>query len=72
MDASTKRVYVIGLLVCCPYKSNPATCPLYDIRQKPVRERAKWVKQLTDEQIQDIINIHKECFIRRECEGQLS
>ena len=72
MDMSSKRVYVMGLLVACPYKSNPATCALYDIRKKPLKERMAWARQLADKQIQDIINIHKECFIRREYETELA
>ena len=72
MDAPAKRTYVMGLLVACPYKSNPATCALYDIRSKPLKERMAWVRQLTDKQIQDIIEIHKECFVRREYETELA
>ena len=72
MDVAAKRAYVMGLLVACPYKSNPSTCALYDIRNKPLKERTAWARQLTDKQIQEIIDIHKECFVRRECEAELA
>jgi len=68
MDMPSKRAYVMGLLIACPYGPNSATCVLYDIRKKPLKERMAWARQLADKQIQDIINIHKKCFIRRECE----
>ncbi len=68
----SKRVYVMGLLVACPYKSNPATCALYGIRKKPLKERMAWANQLADKPIQDIIEIHKKCFIRREYEAELT
>ena len=66
MDLPNKRVYIAGLLVGCPYKSEPAGCALYDIRKKPLKERIEWCDQLTDEQIQDILNVHKKCLAQRE------
>ena len=72
MDVPAKRAYVMGLLIACPYKSSLSTCALYDIRSKPVKERMAWARQLTDEQIQDVIDIHKECFIRREYEADIA
>ena len=66
MDLLNTRVYVTGLLVDCPYEPNPADCALYDMRQKPLQERVDWCNQLSDEEIQNIISIHKKCLARRE------
>jgi len=66
MNPFNTRVYVTGLLVGCPYEPNPADCALYDMRQKPLRERIEWCNQLSDEEIQDIIGIHKKCLAQRE------
>ena len=69
MDPFTARVLVVGLLVGCPYEAKPADCALHEIRQRPLKERVEWSKQLTDEQIQDIIEIHKKCLARKEKSG---
>ncbi len=68
----SKRVYVLGLLVACPYEANPATCALYEIRKKPLKERTAWARQLTDKQIEEIISVHQKCSVRRECELSLA
>ena len=61
-----ERLYIVGLLVDCPYKPNPADYTLYDIRKRPLKERIEWSKQLTNKEIQHIISIHKKCLARRE------
>ena len=66
MDIPNKRVYIVGLLVDCPYEPNPADCALYDIRKSSLNERIEWSKQLTDKEIQHIISIHKKCLARRQ------
>ncbi len=66
MDTSAARVYVVGLVVDCPYEANPADCALHEIRKRPLKERIEWSRQLTEEQIQNIIDIHKKCLARKE------
>jgi len=66
MDLLNTKVYIMGLLVGCPYEQNPADCALHDIRKKPMQEREGWCNQLSDEEIQHIISTHKECLARRE------
>jgi hypothetical protein len=66
MDMPNTRVYVMGLLFGCPYEPNPADCALYDMRRKSLQERVDWCNQLSDEETQNIISIHKKCLARRE------
>ena len=66
MDLPSARVYVMGLLVGCPYESNPVDCALHDIRKKPMDKRIEWSKRLSDEQILDIIRVHRECLAKKE------
>jgi len=72
MDMPSKRAYVLGMLIACPYEPNSATCVLYDMRRKPLKERTVWVRQLTDKQIQEIISAHQKCSVRKECELNLA
>ena len=60
------RLYVVGLLVDCPYEPNPEGCVLHDTRQKPLKERIEWSRQLTDEEIQGIIGAHRKCLAEKE------
>jgi hypothetical protein len=66
MDLPDARLYIVGLLVDCPYEPNPADCALHHIRKKPLKERTEWSKRLTDEQIQHFISIHKQCLTEKE------
>lgn len=66
MHPPDARLYIVGLIVDCPYEPNPEDCALHDIRQKPLRERIEWSKQLTNEEIQDIISVHKKCLAEKE------
>ncbi len=72
MEPSNRRVYVIALLVDCPYEPNPADCALYDMRQKPLQERIEWCNQLSDKKIQRIVSIHKKCLARREANNNVA
>jgi hypothetical protein len=72
MDMPSKRAYVQGLLVACPYEANPETCVLYEIRKKPLKERTAWLRELDDSQIQGIIITHQKCSVRRESELKLA
>ena len=66
MDVPDARFYILGLLVDCPFEPNPTDCALREIRNKPLAERAEWARQLTDEQVQQIISVHKQCLARKE------
>ena len=66
MDQTDPRYYIKGLLVDCPYEPNPPDCELHEIRKKPLKERLEWARQLTDEQVQQIIDIHRKCLAQKE------
>ena len=72
MHLPDARLFVVELLMDYPYEPNPESCALHDIRQKPIRERIEWSKQLTNEEIQGIITVHKECLVEKEGRAGLS
>ena len=72
MHLFNTRVYIMGLLVGCPYDSNPADCALHEMRQKPLQEREGWCNQLSDEEIQNIISTHKKCLACREANNNVT
>jgi hypothetical protein len=75
MDMLNTRVYIMGLLVDCPYESNSPDCALptilHDIRKKSLQERVDWCNQLPDEEIQNIISTHKKCLACRESNNKV-
>ena len=66
MDLPDTRVYIVGLLIDCPYEPNPTNCALHDMRKKSLKEKIEFSRRLTDEQVQHIIAIHKKCLSRKE------
>ena len=66
MDTPNERVHAMGLLVDCPYESNPVDCVFCDMRKKPLKERIEWCMELGIEEIQSIIRVHQKCLARRE------
>jgi len=72
MEWPDARVYVMGLLVDCPYQPNPVDCALHDIRKKPLKERVVWSKQLSNKEIQHIISVHKKCLARKEGDSKVA
>ena len=68
MDIPDTRIFIAGLLVDCPYEPNPADCALHNIRKKPMKERTEWSKQLSNEQVKQIVNIHKQCLKEKEAQ----
>lgn len=50
----------------CPMDhSNPAICPLCDLRLRPARERRAWLHQLTDDELEYLATYHKTCYALR-------
>lgn len=73
-ELSDARMYILGLLIDCPYELNPkdCNCNLHDMRKKPLKERIDWSKQLTDQQGQNIISSHKKCLAQRETNNNVA
>ena len=66
MDLPDVRMYIVGLLVDCPYEPNPKDCALHDIRKKSMEEKLAFSKRLTEEEAVNIIAVHKKCLCRKE------
>jgi hypothetical protein len=75
MDEKTLRerlvVGIYGLLVACPYEQgNPASCQLFEIRKKKLRDRVEWVQSLSFDDMVHIMTVHKGCLAYREGDHQ--
>jgi hypothetical protein len=54
--------FMMGLLVACPVtQRNPDDCPLHEVRQRPMRERFEWLKQLSADECGALIGRHLAC-----------
>ena len=62
---NNKRVWVKGLVLECPLHKAMDDCPLNALRHLPVAQMNKTVNRLSDKRIENIIDIHKECFGER-------
>ncbi|MCE0499422.1 MAG: hypothetical protein LV481_15890 [Methylacidiphilales bacterium] len=61
------RERVFGLSVACPFdQGNPCVCPLHEIRKLSIEERYKWVRELSNESMLDILHNHQKCLGEKE------
>lgn len=60
------KILLAGLLVACPYQAGREACILYHIRKKPLAWRVKWLHQLTDDEICNLLKRHEHCLIKTE------
>jgi len=67
--AAEKRIWVMGLLVACPCDKALDECPLNDARALPLSERSTLMRQMDENQLDEIIAHHKCCL--REREGKI-
>ena len=66
MDLNDARSHVVALLIKCPYEANVTDCYLYDMRRKSLLDNMETSKRLTEEEVQHILAVHKECLSRKE------
>ncbi|MDD3275595.1 MAG: hypothetical protein PHP93_00945 [Kiritimatiellales bacterium] len=58
---SDARLAMYGRILRCPMGSNPAFCPLHDIRLLPVEERIQWLESKSDEEVDELFLYHQRC-----------
>jgi len=58
----------MGLIVNCPFDKSLDNCPLCDIRKLPLLERIDIVRKMTEEEINKVIDYHKNCYEKRKLE----
>tara|TARA_B100000315_G_C14556917_1_gene578624 strand:- start:923 stop:1165 length:243 start_codon:yes stop_codon:yes gene_type:complete len=61
-----KKVWVRGLAIECPLGDALKTCPLRELRKLELADRLKMIDDMGDEQIEEILEVHKECARSRE------
>jgi hypothetical protein len=73
MDASTnsRKQYLLeeifGLAVACPFdQGNPCGCPLHELRKKSLQERYRWLRDLSDDKLREILIFHRKCLDEKE------
>ena len=67
LERADKIVWIQGLMVECPMRDPQEDCPLQPLRETiPLTERLKMVKDMTADEMDEIIEHHKECIRKRE------
>ncbi len=61
-----KQIWVQGLMIDCPMGKALKTCPAKDVRALPLQERLTMVKQMEENQLDEIIAHHRGCLKERE------
>lgn len=57
-----KRIWIKGLTLECPLGIPDRDCPLNALRPLPVTQMNKTINSLTDEQVESIFKIHRQCY----------
>ena len=65
-EMTNERADIFCLVLVEDYAPTMGKCPFRDIRKKPWREQIRWVQQLTDIQIQNMVAFHKLCPFNKE------
>ena len=60
-----KQAYVIGLCVDCPSRTALESCRLTDNRTHSSEARFRLIKQMTESELDAIIQHHRDCFEER-------
>ena len=60
------KTMLMGLIIECPFGGNPKDCPLHERRKLPMEQRIKWVKSLSNDELQKAYLVHCECLKKKE------
>ena len=55
------RISMHGLMSRCPMGGNPDNCPLFDVRQLPVKDRISWLEDRSTEEVISLFGYHSQC-----------
>lgn len=67
IEEDDDRTMLFGLLIECPFKECTEVCPLKEKRESlSLKEKAEYVESLSDEEIEKILDYHRECLKLRE------
>jgi len=56
-----KKVWIKGLLVKCPFDIPLSSCPISEIRELPPRRRINYVNDLPEDELDIMLDHHREC-----------
>ncbi len=63
MEAKFKRLKLTFILDNCPLNhNNPVDCPLYQLRASSIKEKNKWLENLSEKEINNILDQHEICY----------
>jgi hypothetical protein len=65
---SLNRFYSYGLLFGCPFQEEDANCPLDELRKLPTDKRMKNFNELSNSDLTNLEEYHKNCSLRKECD----
>ena len=63
---SKKRIWLMELLIDCPLEYSLDTCPAKELREMKLSERLKIIDEMSDDEMQSILEYHKKCLAERE------
>ena len=65
MELQYKIIWVQGLMIECSQGKALDNCPAKELRKKPLKERLKFIEEMKEEEIDRVIEYHKECISKR-------
>ena len=61
LGSQEKRVWAKALLTKCPFDLELDNCPLRKVRKLPLSNRMALVNDMSDEEIDSVVQHHKDC-----------
>ena len=68
LGSSEKKFWLFGVVRACPLGKDLENCPLKKIRKMPISEQFKFIQQLPEDKVNQLIQHHKKCLYKREKE----
>jgi hypothetical protein len=65
MELADKIMWTKGLLVGCPARKALDNCPIKELRNLPTEEGMKIVDEMKREEIESIIEHHRDCLTQK-------
>jgi len=70
MNFYNNKIFVRGLLLKCPMRLPLENCPLSEYRILPLKTRMELVNKMSEEDITEITDYHKQCLAKRQQEKE--
>ena len=63
---TSARAWLKELLTHCPFRYALDSCPAKGIRELPLYDRSKVMNEMSDDEVESILDYHKVCRTERE------